>query len=101
MQPGIFLTMTGRLRKVVFVLELEDNDLVPFSQTLRSSQHLGAINSRFTYGNIFIIRDEKNFVQLYLITLGLAHKIDIYRLTRSDFILFTTGFNYSVNGTPP
>ncbi len=73
MQPGIFLTMTGLLRKVVFVLELEDDDLVPFSQTLRSSQHLGAINSRFTYGNIFVIRDKQDFVQFYLISFGLAH----------------------------
>jgi hypothetical protein len=93
--------MTGFLGVMVLVLKSENDDFFTFDQTFRSGQDLGAFNGRGTDGKFAIIRNEENFIQFNLISLSVIHQIDIDRFAGSDFILFSTRFNYSVNGTPP
>ncbi len=93
--------MAGLFGKMVFGFKFEDDDFFTFGQTLGSGQHFGAFNGRCTYSNFIVVGYEQDFVQFDLISLGFTIKVYINRLTRSDFILFTTGFNNCVNDTPP
>jgi hypothetical protein len=86
---------------MVFVLEFQNVDFVTFDQTLRSCQNFGSLNGWSSYGNILIICNKKNFVQFNLISFSFTIKVNIDCIARSYFILFTAGFYYRVNGTPP
>jgi hypothetical protein len=100
-KPGILLAMTGFLSEMVFMLEFEDNQLFSFDQTFRSGQYFGTLDSRCADGNVFIIPNEQDLVQFYLVSLSFIHQVDIDHFARNDLILFSTGFYNRVNGAPP
>ncbi len=82
-------------------LKSKDYDLFAFDRAFGSSQDFGTFDSWLAYGNLVIIGNQQDFIQLDLVSLGFVQAVYIDRFTRNDFILFTTGFNYRVNGTPP
>lgn len=84
-----------------FGLKFKDYDLFAFDRTSGSSQDFGPFDGWLAYGNLVIIGNQQDFIQLDLVSLGFVQAVYIDRFTGNDFILFTTGFNYSVNGTPP
>ncbi len=100
-QPGVFLAMTTLFGVMVFMLESENDDFITFNQTFGSSHDFGPLNSRSANSHFFIISYQQDFIQLDLVTFSLVQEVYVDRLARSDFILFTTGFKNSVNGTPP
>lgn len=93
--------MPGLLGKMIFRLKFKDDNLLTFSLTFSGRRHFSALYGRLADGDIFIVRDEENFIELYLVSLGGSGKVYINRFSRNDFILFSTRFNNRVNGTPP
>ncbi len=93
--------MAGLLGIMVFRLEFKDDDFLTFSLTFSGRRYFGSLNRRLTDGDFFIIRNEEDFIKLDLVSLNGAGNVYINRFPRNDFILFTTRFNNSVNGTPP
>jgi hypothetical protein len=100
-QPGILLTMSSFFGEMVFVLEFQDNDFITLDQTFRCCQDLGALDGRFTNGDILIIRNQQDFIQFDLVSFGFIHQVDFDRFAGSYFVLFSSGFKYSVNDAPP
>jgi hypothetical protein len=93
--------MAGLLGKMVFRLKFKDDNFFAFCHTLRSSGNLGSFNGWRTYGNLVLICNKQDLIQLDFVSLSGTRKVYVNRLARGDLILFTTGFNNSVNGTPP
>jgi hypothetical protein len=93
--------MAGFLGVVVFRLKFKHDNFIPFSHTLGSRQYLSPFYSRSANGDFLFIGQQENFIQFDLISFGSSGKVYIDRFPGSNFILFTTCFNNSVNGTPP
>jgi hypothetical protein len=72
-EPGILLAMAGFLSEMVLVLEFEDDYFLTFDKAPRGSHDFGAFDSRVANSGLFIIRNQQDFIQLYLITLSLSH----------------------------
>mgnify|MGYP006284095467 CR=1 FL=1 len=88
---------TGLLSIPRLVLVTEHRYLITAHRAHRRGYHTGAINNRRPNLSAVPVGHHQNPVQFDGLTLGDVKEINIHSLVRTDFILFTTGFDYGVN----
>lgn len=81
-------------------LILKHGNLVIFKLSQRSSFYLGTFDSRVARNYISIIINKQYTVEVNGIALRYVQTLNLYLLVRGYLILFTAGFNNSVNFCP-
>ncbi len=79
------------------VLVTEHRYLVAAHGTHRRGYHAGTIDHRRPNLSAIPVGYHQDPLELDRFTLGDVKEIDIHSLVRTDFVLFTTGFDYGVN----